>query len=125
MAISTGSSWAVPEIYASVPKLTGKVIEIRSDDLSMTMRIELEEPYDRDRLRDLHSALRRYTNFGFRDYRRPRNREALLIFASERSKGFIVGDRIEILGYAVVGHSDNDRKLGSPYYNKIEKLPPE
>jgi hypothetical protein len=121
-----GVASAIPEEFASAPKISGSVTQISSskDGHCTAFYIKLEEPFDRDLIRKIHNALAQNTRLDYRDYRRPKSTEALLLFEDAKPKGIVVGDRIVIHNYAVMGHSESSRKDGIPIYSKIEKLPP-
>ena len=116
-------SLALPDVYATAPLISGKVIAIdtKTGFLVHGYTIELDDKVDRKALRKVKSALITKTGHRYRDFKRTRSSQFLVLIRKESKLDIKVGDHVEIKGYSIIGDSEAGSKTGDPVFSSFKK----
>ncbi len=118
---------AVPEVYASIGKIRGRIVAVDTKTGFMIngYTIEYDDSVDKKALAKIRRTLISNTRCDYRKFKRPRRNQTLVLVRRDGKVKVKVGDYVEVQGYAIIGHSDNDgSKDGFPYFTSFKKVKP-
>ena len=126
LLLLTQGAGAVPAVFASIDKIRGKVVAIDTKTGFMvdSYTIELDDSVDTKVMAKVRRALISNTRYDYRKFKRPRRSQALLLVRRSDKVQVKVGDYVEVLGYAIIGHSESGPKDGHPYFKSFKKVQP-
>jgi len=112
--------------HSNVVVVRGKVVAVdtKTGFLVDGYTIELDDSIDTKVVAKVRRALISNTRYDYRKFERPRRSQALLLVRRSDKVQVKVGDYVEVLGYAIIGHSESGPKDGQPYFKSFKKVQP-
>lgn len=113
-------------VFASIDRIRGSVVAIdRESGLEVDgYMIEVDGTVDRKAMSAVRRALVLNTRHEYKKFKRARSGQVLLLVLKSEKLQVKEGDTVEITGYAVIGHSDSNRRLGTPRFGSFVVVGP-